>query len=74
MLFSLPGLEWHLGRVFSVRGEQVLVLVRVQGLHNLVAQDKGLHIQAEGLSPAQKHLEDAEKQISDGKLTLWRPH
>lgn len=27
----------------------------MQGLHSLVAQDKGLHIQAEGLSPAQTH-------------------
>lgn len=29
-----------------------------QGLHNLVGRDKGLHIQVEGLSPAQKHLEE----------------
>lgn len=27
----------------------------VQGLHSLVARDKGLHILAEGLSPAQTH-------------------
>lgn len=27
----------------------------MQGLHSLVAQDMGLHIQAEGLSPAQTH-------------------
>lgn len=28
----------------------------MQGLHSLVAQDKGLHIQAEGLVLVQKHL------------------
>lgn len=36
-----------------MQGEQEPVLV--QGLRSLVARDKGLHIQAEGLSPAQTH-------------------
>lgn len=35
--------------------------VLVQGLHSLVAQDKGLHSQAEGLLPVHKHL-DREKR------------
>lgn len=43
----LPGWVWHLGQASSVQGEQELVLV--QGLHNLVVQGKGLHIQAGGL-------------------------
>lgn len=30
-------------------------LVPVQGLHSLVARDKGLHNRAEGLSPARTH-------------------
>lgn len=32
----------------------------MQGRHNLVAQGRGLHIQVEGLSPAQKHHSAAE--------------
>lgn len=51
----LPGWVWHLGQVASVQAEQEPVLV--QGLHNSVAQDTGLHIQAEGLGPGQTPLE-----------------
>lgn len=41
--------------------------VLVQGLRSLVAQDKGLHIQAEGLSPGQTHLRRTRKQLIDGE-------
>lgn len=41
--------------------------VLVQGLRSLVAQDTGLHIQAEGLSPAQTHLRRTGKQLIDGE-------
>lgn len=44
---GLPGWGWHLDQVAFVQGEQEPVLV--QGLHNLAAQDRGLHTQAEGL-------------------------
>lgn len=43
-----------------MQAEQELVLV--QGLHSLVAQDTGLHSQAEDLSPAQTHR-SAEEEI-----------
>lgn len=43
----LPGWVWHLGQAAFVQGEQEPVLV--EGLHNLLGQDTGLHIQAEGL-------------------------
>lgn len=39
----------------------------VQGLHSLVARDKGLHIQAEGLSPAQTH-----RSAEEGILPAYR--
>lgn len=42
--------------------EQELVLV--QGLHSLVARDKGLHSQAEGLSLAQTHHSAEEGILS----------
>lgn len=44
--------------------------VLVQGLRSLVAQDTGLHIQAEGLSPAQTHLRRTGKQLIDGENQL----